>query len=528
MKNKAQHLLLLSCCIFLLYACSNSTDTTGTTGTTGTSGTTSLSKAFPSSFAVASPLQTSSSTTAAASSAAPTYTPSYASSSALPNEFSLAYQTDFLNTLLSATSASACNFDPSKFFELEINASCYGPTIDYTNHPDGTLPNSGQLPSGDVGMWKETEGSTTNACSAAQLNERMKGISGKAFASLSAAGSLLCVLNTSGLPLPSNSTETITTEMNTNFSGDVVNGYTIGTFSTATLTHSNSSGYDQYSYLLEFTVQDPSSTSHTIKVMMTHRDNPDAATKYKGKISFKFDDNDSGGSANACASGVTKITRAGSILYEMNSSSQLSLDARNSDFCTDSAVAFDGNDMVDMSDKLDLTSNPDGWKQNFNRFLANFTPSTRVGNYVFAWQAGPQDGWSRTFDVTLDNPSGSLLGSSYFGYGLDVADSSFDGAIDGFFCNWTGPGNLNKVSANLSQYVQYQAITENLSLFLFTATASNISYAPTNSCSYDGLGTFTWDQDGDTSTPQTGTAVSNGLWPITSMSFTAPTIPTPF
>ena len=81
--------------------------------------------------------------------------------------------TDFLeSTALEGTDVSAC-FDALPAKPQVESPLCYGPAVDYEMHPDasGSDPTSGQLPTGDLGLWVETEPGTDTACAAAKLNE---------------------------------------------------------------------------------------------------------------------------------------------------------------------------------------------------------------------------------------------------------------------------------------------------------------------------------------------------------------------
>lgn len=60
----------------------------------------------------------------------------------------------------------------------EGRAHCYGPTISYTEHPDTRSSDGnhhGMLPSGDLGLWTETERGSGDACAAAQMNKILVG-----------------------------------------------------------------------------------------------------------------------------------------------------------------------------------------------------------------------------------------------------------------------------------------------------------------------------------------------------------------
>ena len=85
-------------------------------------------------------------------------------------------------------------------------------------------------------------------------------------------------------------------------------------------------------------------------------------------------------------------------------------------------------------------------------------------------------------------------GEGYFGFGDQVGTT--DGSITGFICNWAGPGGSH-VTAD---YAQRQNITLNATTSVFEPTnsaASDIIYAPTTTCLYDGSGSYLYDRDLD-------------------------------
>ena len=79
---------------------------------------------------------------------------------------------DKLDDLLVA-SPTSCNLNLT--IMSPTNAQCYGPSVSYTTHPVGA--GSSSWPGGDLGIWETTNSATSEACSAAQLNSRMQGVS---------------------------------------------------------------------------------------------------------------------------------------------------------------------------------------------------------------------------------------------------------------------------------------------------------------------------------------------------------------
>lgn len=98
------------------------------------------------------------------------------------------------------------------------NPSCYGPALNYGNHPDGVCEpppeNSAtcKLPSGDLGIWNATEGDSPEACTAAKFNADVNAVGLRVDLALVIAASAVCTLVADGqaLPAPGETAETAT------------------------------------------------------------------------------------------------------------------------------------------------------------------------------------------------------------------------------------------------------------------------------------------------------------------------------
>ncbi len=385
-----------------------------------------------------------------------------------------AWSTVRIERLLKGSTPSICRFDPELFLKQSRNASCYGPAVSYVGHPDASFITDadGQLPSGDLGIWQETDQSNGQACSAAQLTAQMEGMRDRSLASLMGLSSMICVINSNSLALPSSSTLPITDEMN-------ALGITDTTFNNVTLTHSTDlSGNDIYSYSMDFDYA-PSGTHHSIIVNMEHS-TESSTDGYSGFVTTQVNDTFSGGN---CPD--SNITRNNSLHYKRDSNNQIQTEVREAQFCGHNINGLDSENQVDSSEKFNGFNN--GWGNNFAIFSANFNQLTLSGNYAYAWQAGPNDSNSRVFNIISDFSSNT--GDAFYGYGDDIASS--DGSITGFICNWAGPGNDH----TLSNYVQHQTLEISAETGSVTASDSHITYAPTNSCNYDGLGSFSYDSN---------------------------------
>lgn len=407
------------------------------------------------------------------------------------------WATGRVDMILDGATAALCTFDPELFLSMPDDADCYGPVVEYEDHPDWTAaspkPADGELPPGDVGLWIETDATTGHACSAAELNAQMEGISDQSLASLMGLASMVCVVNTSGYSMPSSSTLDLTADMNALGIADV-------TFASAILSHEVAAdGNDLYSYELDLTYA-PGSDSHHIVVALDHVSTSTEADYY-GRLAFRVNDTTTGGN---CPS--SDVTYNGSLLYDSDSKTEMKVDARFASYCEhDSDGTTDG--LVDPSLKYDVTSNPTGWGDNFGLLVAEYDPSSLEGNYTYTWQAGPLDDNSRSFNI---NVTSSTSVTSFYGYGDDIETA--DGSISGFICNWAGPEGIH----TLQDFAQYQTMSYNSSTGVVESTGANIAYAPVNDCEYDGTGTFAYDSDIDgVVDTDPATAVGNDLMALT-------------
>lgn len=392
-------------------------------------------------------------------------------------------------SLLSNTGDPAVLFKAQLLLQGNGNANCYGPSMAYSNHPEGG-GGSGTFPGGDLGIWKEAE-DNGEACAAAELNQQLAGVSTRSIMGLMGLAGMISVVKSDSLTLPTaGNTLTMTTNMNNAAIPDV-------TFSSATL--SLSADGSTWSYNLAFAYDD-SGTARDIVLTLAHI--PGAtAFEYEGLFSYRVDVPAMGGNCTGAPAGATTN---GTLFYKRNSDTNLQINAREGGYCGEGvtgATAADatvtGGSVFQLLDPsvtynsrpgAPATTTSNGWGNNFNMFAAQFNPNTLAGDYVYAWQAGSGDSNSRTFQLHMN--SGAADGEAYFGFGDWVGTT--DGSIGGMICNWAGPGNVHDPMA---PYAQRQSIQFATDKFVVGGTGSDITYAPTTTCLYDGSGTFDYDRD---------------------------------
>ena len=384
-----------------------------------------------------------------------------------------------IDQILDGNTSLSSTFTPELLFRLSRDAVCYGPTMKYENNPDGAISNDGELPGGDLGIWTISEGNTTEACTTAELNARMDGVKSRTQSGLFLLASSLRAMYGSGASLPAvGSTQDITSSM-----PSVPNV----TFTRVTVEHLLT---HRYKYTIALTYAG-GAVSRNVTFEIIH--DGSGSTTYKGLMSYQVEDSMNGGN---CGTGDNNITRKGSLVYERVDSDHFSVDAREADFCGHSLTGgFDSDGLLDPSYKYELSSRPDGWGNNFNRFVANYKVTNQSGQYVYAWQAGPGDQHTRILQMGL-NDAERVDGESYFGFGADIASTTATfGENEGMICNWAGAGS----SHTTQSYAQREFIRHSTSTSFFEVPTGgdDITYAPTNSCKYDGTGSFQYDRNQD-------------------------------
>jgi len=388
--------------------------------------------------------------------------------------------TQRIEQLLAGTLPLNNVFTPELLYSYPARAECFGPKLKYDSHPDGALPNSGELPTGDLGIWLKTEGSTTQACATAQLDARMNGVKDKTMSGLFLMASSLDAMYDANLTLPSVGASALNL---TAFMPVVLKI----SFKSVTIEQPSA---DEFHYFIDFTYNKDVNTSYDIEFETIHKAGT-TPNEFKGLMKYQIQDSMNGGN---CGSGWHDITKKGSLVYERIGLDEFKVDSREADFCTHSfSSGFDTNNLLNPSDRYDSTSNLDGWGNNYANFIANYKPSNLAGQYLYIWQAGMNDSHSRVLQVGLNDHT-PVDGESYFGYAAQVFNTTAtQGENLGLICNWAAPGG----TATPQLYAQRQFIEYNATLGFFqTPTGgSDITYAPTNNCIYDGTGSFTYDRD---------------------------------
>lgn len=372
------------------------------------------------------------------------------------------------------------------------NATCYGPQMLYANHQDGGGTSSGQLPGGDLGLWLEYEGGT-QPCVAAQLKQRTRGVKGQTMQGLLMMAAMRRTIHRSStLSMPAAGASTdLASEFETRlhlipaFASVVVHAATIALDSGGT-----------YTYRLALGNGASGGNAKLGEIILKHA--PGGSTgAYSGVMQvsgFTLGNDSAFGCEDAkdSATGLYQAAQLSTIRYTRDGAS-VAFGSRSGNYCghPSSTSAADYGAQIasltagaelDPAAKLsgNIRGSSTGWRGNFSRFAGSFDKDSGTGNFLYAWQAGVQDGATRALAINADYNSATETRTleGYFGFGADIA--STDGALQGMICNWAGPGNSH--TPRLSFQSQVATLTPSATNFSIASGGSRIGYAPTNSC----------------------------------------------
>lgn len=538
--------IMVTCCVFAVsvFAGCGSSGSSGSGGTTTAD--TTASKTVPDDVVLSSPTATSSASASISKSTSKVDAPSPGAKPGDPTGNDFRSKRESLENLISAT--GECGFTMQ--LPTISNVSCYGPVVNYVNHPDfvpGPGPGSatGGLPPQDTGLWSALEG--TEACSAAKMNELVDKVAARVDNIVKIFGTMACAGKKAGVNLPAVNQELdVKNIMTENIS---VGGLTVVSASLTRLP--DDSGNEVYKSEITVEMGFGGGVTSTSNLILKHIPTAADNSTYKGKMSFKMSNSSELG--NNCrdltGSSASGSTLAGTILYEKTSATHVTYEVNYAEFCGSTADPFDADNNILPSD-VASASNPDGWANNWHYGVFSVNPSDGTGDVAFAWQAGAGDFRTRVLDCTTASASdSSASGTCYYGFGPNISSTTATkGSIDGFVCNWAGPNGAiessggDRSAAGLAALnpprgwskAQRQVLAKAVGGTEFTPSSSNIRYAVTNSCDALAGGGFTYqavDDRGnalaaDNDKTNAATAVTNDLIALTDMVFTVPTPPT--
>ncbi len=385
-----------------------------------------------------------------------------------------------LSALLNSKVKSECTFDLKIERDVQ-NVSCFGPELFYRHHPDGTDrnhevdPATGlySLPPGDIGIASALMPGTGEACSSAQLNQKVEGIASQVNSLIYSLAAVHCVANSSGKSLPKVGAKLDLTKETT---AAFANNRTGLSIVEAWISHVASTEAGKTVYETQIR---GSSDSKSITISLKHEENDAKNLTYHGKLTYTIS-SPTDSDTSRCPQGDSGKMDATSITYQKVGESVLMLELKSAKYCNQHADPYVSavDHTVDPAKKFsgDATN---GWFSHFNYALFNLNTATDEGDFQFAWQADPSDLQSRSINVSIGKEGEALLGTTYVGFGPDVAELN-PGQVTGMICNWGGPAHDRTVRP----FAQRQILRREPGALLFLPTESNIGYAPTNSCEY--------------------------------------------
>ena len=419
------------------------------------------------------------------------------------------------------------------------NAECFGPTVDYAVHDhDGT---SGELPSGDLGMWTDddTEGLVTQPCASAQLNARLQPVK-KQFRQgmMLMAGMRRAVATESSLTLPAAGASTDLTSAFAARLALLVDADPSDpsplpptpTVESATIALNGDGSVYTYRLVLS---RGTGANAQTAEVVVRHTPGS-ASDEFGGLLHITVaglsPDMNMGCSDERSGSDY-KVASVTSVRYQRGGT-HVEFGARSGNYCgapTSTASTSHLGDLAGVTSEGEL--DPDvylagsarggakGWRGNFSKFAGDFDSATLAGDFLYAWQAGTGDDKSRGFAVHSDYNSSTEVRTmnAYYAYLQKLNPPSADPTdshLLGMICNWAGPGNSHVPAMTFQS--QALELTASGTGWQHTGlpASSRISYAPTTSCS--STGSMTYDRDGDgTIGVSEGSSVTHALDALT-------------
>ena len=376
------------------------------------------------------------------------------------------------------------------------NAGCYGPQLLYANHEDGSGTASGLLPGGDLGLWLPTDTASGQPCVVAQLNARTAGVKHATRQGLLLMAAMRATITRSGgvLALPAAGFRTdLTTPFSTVLAAlPALTGWTV---------HAATVSLDPfgktYTYRLAVSRDAGTSAGRSGEIVLQHRPGATAAA-YSGVLrvaGFDLASDATFGCSDRMTSGRYQRARVTTVRYSRQAD-QIDFGARSGQYCgapadladTDyaSQVASLATNELDPAEQLPagapgsavVAGTSTGWRGNFDRFGGRYDRTTGAGQFLYAWQAGTGDRHARALAVrsSYDSTADSRTVQGYFAFTDALATT--DGSLLGMVCNWAGPGAVHTPAAHF----QSQTATLAGLASTFVATASRLTYAPTNAC----------------------------------------------
>lgn len=390
------------------------------------------------------------------------------------------------------------------------NTNCYGPSVLYRNHPDGSDASPAHLPSGDLGVFEASE-ANGEACVAAKMNEMTGKIRKTVQESIETGKRALCFASVLGKELPTEEGETLDLTADVKTALDEI-ATDLGkkgklTFSAIKITFVEASETGNV-FQTDVQAEVPRGSLWTRVVTKKYSD-----THTKGYVWGVF----------TKAANVTNLQnpppqndpdvfsviydKEGDVVKFEGTKSVAQSTADKSLLESDKAALFESDKRV----RVATTGNP-----GYSHVMANLDSATGTGEMVFMWTAGGAQEEQRTLHAKVTASGDTRSGWGYFGFGPKLGDfrtavkagtvSATQQSIEKMICNWAGPNN----SHTGVSYAQKQLIS--FSTDKFAATTNYVGFAARNNCG-QGVTSSTFE----VAKGNPGATVTYAAWPAFSL-----------
>ncbi|MFH1223433.1 MAG: hypothetical protein V1647_03710, partial [Pseudomonadota bacterium] len=333
----------------------------------------------------------------------------------------------------------------------EPGVDCYGPDVQVMYNPETCGAGPDNLPTGDLGIWDNTQ-STGEACLAAKMNAEVSYVGSYVDTAMRMLYSMMCAYKVKNdmTEIPNGATASLVDDINARVSGASMTTSTF-TYNDGTLTAS-----------MVGTVG-----VNTVNVSVTNRTTKDGETyTYTGIVYGSMLLQDGSKDVFSTLYNITETTTTGTYKYEVKKRRAGTSEPDSALFASDHSVIY-------WSSSGGYPAPTSGGT--YSKLQLDETGS---GTAYYAWQAGAGDPNTRVFQAQTTGTSGY----GYFGYGPNLYDGNSGGnlgSITGMICYWTGPGSTQTMHSGV---VQAQALTKTSGLYV--PSANYTRYMLSNSCDY--------------------------------------------
>ena len=413
---------------------------------------------------------------------------------------------------------------------------CYGPGLQFQNHPDASGPDSptGNIGGGDLGIWEATMPGG-ESCIAAKMNGVISNVSGEVDDAIGLASMLVCISRLEGGSLP-DAGETLDL-MPAAVKAKAAASAMPFTFTQAKIVRAAADHNSHPVYTTELVYEvapsqppgpggmplnNPAPQTKIQTMKLKHSPMDDNNDTYLGKLTMITDIKGAEKVTN-CDPNAGKVRTALTIRYNKPSAERIQYEMRRGNFMsgTSDAGLFDSHENARYP-----STGPGSSDCNMGGEYANFdlNPKYGTGKVAYSWFAGSagENGRSMVVNVGIDSNS-EKTGCGYFGFGesFSTMASDIDALAEGssttkllnqFICNWSGPGASARSTKTLTQR---QCIKQDAN-GTYMPTSNNIAFSPQNSCQRDAGASTVFQVSKSSPAVWENTTTTMGLLPIVS------------